>query len=105
MNPIVDPALTDPETVLGALDFAGVAVFAATGALAAAQQIDQRAPEQKAKDQRREKSGTRAKGDVAEKVEKITPIRKLGKPEQHSVNSLMILGDRLPEFAQGVNDQ
>ena len=38
MSPIVDPALTDPETVLGALDFAGVAVFAATGALAAAQQ-------------------------------------------------------------------
>ena len=30
--------MTDPETVLGALDFAGVAVFAATGALAAAQQ-------------------------------------------------------------------
>ena len=38
MSPIVDPALTNPETVLGALDFAGVAVFAATGALAAAQQ-------------------------------------------------------------------
>jgi len=38
VSPIVDPALTDPETVLGALDFAGVAVFAATGALAAAQQ-------------------------------------------------------------------
>ncbi|HST93100.1 MAG TPA: TRIC cation channel family protein, partial [Brevundimonas sp.] len=38
MTPIVDPALADPETVLGALDFAGVAVFAATGALAAAQQ-------------------------------------------------------------------
>ena len=38
MSPIVDPALTDPQTVLGALDFAGVAVFAATGALAAAQQ-------------------------------------------------------------------
>ena len=36
MNPIVDPALTTPETVLGALDFAGVAVFAATGALAGA---------------------------------------------------------------------
>ncbi len=32
MSPIVDPALTDPETVLGALDFAGVAVFAATAA-------------------------------------------------------------------------
>lgn len=38
MTPIVDPNLTNPETVLGALDFAGVAVFAATGALAAAQQ-------------------------------------------------------------------
>ena len=42
MTPLIDPALapalTDPETVLGALDFAGVAVFAATGALAAAQQ-------------------------------------------------------------------
>ena len=38
MNPIVDPALTTPETVLGALDFAGVAVFAATGALAAARE-------------------------------------------------------------------
>ena len=38
MTPLVDPTLTDPETVLGALDFAGVAVFAATGALAAAQQ-------------------------------------------------------------------
>lgn len=37
MTPI-DPALTDAETVLGALDFAGVAVFAATGALAAARQ-------------------------------------------------------------------
>lgn len=38
MNPLVDPSLTRPETVLGALDFAGVAVFAATGALAAARQ-------------------------------------------------------------------
>lgn len=38
MSPIVDPALANPATVLGALDFAGVAVFAATGALAAAQQ-------------------------------------------------------------------
>ena len=34
-SPIIDPTLTDPETVLGALDFLGVAVFAATGALAA----------------------------------------------------------------------
>ncbi len=42
MTPFVDPetalALADPQKVLGALDFAGVAVFAATGALAAAQQ-------------------------------------------------------------------
>jgi uncharacterized membrane protein YeiH len=38
VTPIVDPALATPETVLGALDFAGVAVFAATGALAAARQ-------------------------------------------------------------------
>lgn len=38
MTPILDPALTTPETVLGALDFAGVAVFAATGALAAARE-------------------------------------------------------------------
>lgn len=38
MTPLVDPALTRPETVLGALDFAGVAVFAATGALAAARE-------------------------------------------------------------------
>lgn len=38
MNPIVDPNLTTPETVLGALDVAGVAVFAATGALAAARE-------------------------------------------------------------------
>jgi uncharacterized membrane protein YeiH len=38
VTPIVDPALANPETVLGALDFAGVAVFAATGALAAARQ-------------------------------------------------------------------
>ncbi|PZO03238.1 MAG: trimeric intracellular cation channel family protein [Alphaproteobacteria bacterium] len=38
MSPIVDPALANPETVLGALDFAGVAVFAATGALAAARE-------------------------------------------------------------------
>ena len=38
MTPIVDPALATPETVLGVLDFAGVAVFAATGALAAARQ-------------------------------------------------------------------
>ena len=38
MTPIVDPNLANPETVLGALDVAGVAVFAATGALAAAQQ-------------------------------------------------------------------
>lgn len=35
---MVDPAIANPETVLGALDFAGVAVFAATGALAAARQ-------------------------------------------------------------------
>ncbi len=33
---LINPALAHPETVLGALDFAGVAVFAATGALAAA---------------------------------------------------------------------
>ena len=42
MTPLVDPetalVLADPQKVLGALDFAGVAVFAATGALAAAQQ-------------------------------------------------------------------
>ena len=38
MTPIVDPALANPETVLGALDFFGVAVFAATGALAAARE-------------------------------------------------------------------
>lgn len=38
MAPIVDPNLANPQTVLGALDFAGVAVFAATGALAAARQ-------------------------------------------------------------------
>jgi len=36
--PLIDPNLTHPETVLGALDFAGVAVFAATGALAAARE-------------------------------------------------------------------
>lgn len=35
---LISPALTHPETVLGALDFAGVAVFAATGALAAARE-------------------------------------------------------------------
>jgi len=38
MTPIIDPAIANHETVLGALDFAGVAVFAATGALAAARQ-------------------------------------------------------------------
>ncbi|HYC97449.1 trimeric intracellular cation channel family protein [Brevundimonas sp.] len=38
MTPIVDPGLATPESVLGALDFAGVAVFAATGALAAARE-------------------------------------------------------------------
>jgi uncharacterized membrane protein YeiH len=38
LTPLVDPALATPETVLGALDFAGVAVFAATGALAAARE-------------------------------------------------------------------
>ncbi|WP_372707301.1 trimeric intracellular cation channel family protein [Brevundimonas sp.] len=38
MTPLADPVLTDPQTVLGALDFAGVAVFAATGALAAARE-------------------------------------------------------------------
>ncbi|MBX9707929.1 MAG: trimeric intracellular cation channel family protein [Caulobacteraceae bacterium] len=43
MSVIVDPAalgaeLARPEAVLGALDFAGVAVFAATGALAAARE-------------------------------------------------------------------
>jgi uncharacterized membrane protein YeiH len=38
MTPSIDPAIANPETVLGALDFAGVAVFAATGALAAARQ-------------------------------------------------------------------
>ncbi|MBX9617400.1 MAG: trimeric intracellular cation channel family protein [Brevundimonas sp.] len=35
---LIGPALSQPETVLGALDFAGVAVFAATGALAAARE-------------------------------------------------------------------
>ncbi len=42
MTALVDPAILTPalapETVLGALDFAGVAVFAATGALAAARE-------------------------------------------------------------------
>ncbi len=39
VNPeLLSPALAHPETVLGALDFAGVAVFAATGALAAARE-------------------------------------------------------------------
>ena len=38
MTPLVDPNLARPETVLAALDFAGVAVFAATGALAAARE-------------------------------------------------------------------
>ncbi len=38
MPPSSRPRLTHPETVLGALDFAGVAVFAATGALAAARE-------------------------------------------------------------------
>ena len=42
MTPLVDPGtarvLADPQAVLGALDFAGVAVFAATGALAAARE-------------------------------------------------------------------
>lgn len=42
MSPLVDPetarALADPQNMLAVLDFAGVAVFAATGALAAAQQ-------------------------------------------------------------------
>ena len=42
MTPLVDPetarVLTDPLAVLGWLDFAGVAVFAATGALAAARE-------------------------------------------------------------------
>ena len=42
MTPLVDPALAeplrDPQAVLGALDFAGVAVFAATGALAEAKE-------------------------------------------------------------------
>ncbi|CAN5238391.1 trimeric intracellular cation channel family protein [soil metagenome] len=42
MTPLVDPAvlpeLADPQRLLAALDFAGVAVFAATGALAAARE-------------------------------------------------------------------
>ncbi len=35
---LIAPSLAHPESVLGALDFAGVAVFAATGALAAARE-------------------------------------------------------------------
>ena len=38
MTPLIDADLTRPETVLPLLDFAGVAVFAATGALAAARE-------------------------------------------------------------------
>jgi uncharacterized membrane protein YeiH len=38
MSSLVDPSLTSPERVLPLLDFAGVAVFAATGALAAARE-------------------------------------------------------------------
>lgn len=38
LAPLVDPEIARPETVLAALDFAGVAVFAATGALAAARE-------------------------------------------------------------------
>lgn len=36
--PLIDPQLTHPDRVLPLLDFAGVAVFAATGALAAARE-------------------------------------------------------------------
>ena len=74
-------------------------------ALAAAQQIDQRAAEHEAEDQGGEKRGPCAEGDVAEQVEKVAPVRKLRKPKQHSVGSLMTVGDRLPQFAQGVNDE
>jgi uncharacterized membrane protein YeiH len=35
---LIEPVIADPQTVLSALDFAGVAVFAATGALAAARE-------------------------------------------------------------------
>jgi len=38
VTPLIDADLTRPETVLPLLDFAGVAVFAATGALAAARE-------------------------------------------------------------------
>jgi uncharacterized membrane protein YeiH len=38
MTSLVDPNLANPQAMLGALDYAGVAVFAATGALAAARQ-------------------------------------------------------------------
>ncbi|MEG0818480.1 MAG: hypothetical protein RSG56_03465, partial [Brevundimonas sp.] len=38
LTPLIDADLTRPETVLPLLDFAGVAVFAATGALAAARE-------------------------------------------------------------------
>jgi hypothetical protein len=74
-------------------------------ALPAAQQVDQRPAEHEAEDQGCKERGPCAEGDVAEQVEKITPVRKLGKPKQHSVRSLMTVGDRLPQFAQGVNDE
>jgi hypothetical protein len=38
IDPVLTEPLRDPRTVLAALDFAGVAVFAATGALAAARE-------------------------------------------------------------------
>jgi len=38
IDPVLTEPLRDPQTVLSALDFAGVAVFAATGALAAARE-------------------------------------------------------------------
>ena len=38
LDPVIGDTIRNPQTVLAALDFAGVAVFAATGALAAARE-------------------------------------------------------------------
>ena len=38
IDPVIGETIRNPQTVLTALDFAGVAVFAATGALAAARE-------------------------------------------------------------------
>ena len=73
-------------------------------ALAAAQQVDQRATEDETEDQRREKRAPGPEGDVAKQVIDVAAVGKLGQFIEH-LGGLACIGElRMAHFADRVND-